>query len=74
MYGKESYKIWSGFSFETICIKHVKQIKKGLKISGINSTHSSWIEKYTQNSAQIDLLIVRDDRLCSNLCVLYWTK
>ena len=67
MYGKQSYKIWSGFSFETICIKHVEQIKEGLKISGINSIHSSWIEKYTQNSAQIDLLIVRDDNVI-NLC------
>lgn len=40
---KQSYKIWSGFSFENLCIKHVDQIKEGLKISGINSSHSSWI-------------------------------
>ncbi len=61
--GQQSYKIWSGFSFETICIKHVDQIKEALKISGINSTNSSWIEKNTANSAQIDLLIDRDDNV-----------
>jgi AAA+ ATPase superfamily predicted ATPase len=67
MYGQSSYKIWSGFGFETICIKHVEQIKEGLKISGINSTHGSWIEKNTQNGAQIDLLIDRDDNVI-NMC------
>ena len=67
MHGKQSYKIWSGFSFETICIKHVEQIKEGLKISGINAIHGSWVEKNTQNSAQIDLLIDRDDNVI-NLC------
>lgn len=66
-HGQQSYKIWSGFSFETICIKHVEQIKEGLKISGINAVHGSWIEKKTQNSAQIDLLIDRDDNVI-NLC------
>ena len=67
MQGKQSYKIWSGFSFETICIKHVEQIKEGLKIAGINTTHGSWIEKNSENSGQIDLLIDRDDNVI-NLC------
>ena len=65
--GQQSYKIWSGFSFETICIKHIDQIKEGLKITGINSTHGSWIGKNQQNGAQIDLLIDRDDNVI-NLC------
>lgn len=63
IYGQQSYKIWSGFSFETICIKHIEQIKEGLKISGINAIHGSWIEKNTENSTQIDLLIDRDDNV-----------
>lgn len=67
MYGQQTYRIWSGFSFETICIKHVEQIKEGLKISGINTVHGSWIEKNTQNGTQIDLLIDRDDNVI-NLC------
>jgi hypothetical protein len=67
MQAQPSYKIWSGFSFETICIKHVEQIKEALKISGINSSHGSWLEKSGKNGAQIDLLIDRDDNVI-NLC------
>lgn len=67
LYNQPSYKIWAGFSFETICIKHIDQIKEGLKIAGINSVHGSWIEKNTTNSAQIDLLIDRDDNVI-NIC------
>ena len=67
IYGQPSYKIWSGFNFETICIKHIRQIKEGLKISGIHSSQGSWIEKNTQNASQIDLLIDRADNVI-NLC------
>lgn len=67
MQGQQSYKTWSGFSFETICMKHVEQIKEALKIGGIHSTHGSWIEKNSTTSAQIDLLIDRDDNVI-NLC------
>jgi uncharacterized protein len=65
--GQPSYKIWSGFSFETICIKHIEQIKEALKIRGIQSTHGSWIEKSSKKGSQIDLLIDRDDNVI-NLC------
>lgn len=64
---QQSYKIWSGFSFETICLKHVEQIKEGLKISGVNSVYGSWIQKNAIDGAQIDLLIDRDDNVI-NLC------
>lgn len=62
-----SYKIWSGFSFETICIKHIDQIKEGLKISGIHSTLGSWFNRNQDENAQIDLLIDRDDHVI-NIC------
>lgn len=67
MYGQQSYKIWSGFSFETICLKHADQIKEGLKISGINATYGSWVDKDRPDGAQIDLLIDRDDNVI-NIC------
>jgi AAA+ ATPase superfamily predicted ATPase len=67
IFGQASYKIWSGFSFETICLKHLEQIKEGLKISGIHSLNGSWIQKNTDNNAQIDLLIDRDDNVI-NVC------
>ncbi len=67
MYNQNSYKIWSGFSFETICMKHIKQIKQSLGISGILATTGSWIEKNKKQGAQIDLLIDRNDNAI-NLC------
>lgn len=53
------YASWSGFSFETICLKHIDQIKKALRIDAIFSTNSSWFNK----NAQIDLLLDRDDNI-----------
>ncbi len=67
MQTRQSYKAWLGFSFETVCFKHVEQIKAGLGIAGVNSVYGSWIEKKNDDGAQIDLLIDRDDRVI-NLC------
>lgn len=59
----QSYNSWSGFVFETLCLKHIHQIKKSLRIDAIYSTTSSWFNE----KAQIDLLIDRDDNVI-NLC------
>jgi AAA+ ATPase superfamily predicted ATPase len=59
----QSYKSWSGFMFETLCLKHVHQIKKSLRIDAIYSSNSSWFNE----NAQVDLLIDRDDNVM-NLC------
>lgn len=67
MYTQNSYKIWSGFSFENICLKHINQIKEALKITGIYTKTGSWIEKNKTQGAQIDLLIDRTDNII-NLC------
>jgi len=58
---------WQGFAFEALCLLHLPQIKKGLGISGIATTASSW--RYLGNKeleikgAQIDLVIKRADGL-----------
>ncbi len=67
--------VWEGFTFELICLAHLTQIKKALGISGIGTKVSAW--RYVPNKsssnelpekgAQIDLLIVRDDKMI-NLC------
>lgn len=62
-----AYKAWSGFTFETICMKHVERIKDGLGISGVRTSEGSWIGKGDESGAQIDLLIDRDDNVI-NLC------
>lgn len=63
MFQQQSYTTWAGFNFETICLKHITQIKKALKIQGIHSTNSSWFT----DGAQIDLVIKRADNWI-NLC------
>jgi AAA+ ATPase superfamily predicted ATPase len=58
-----SFKAWAGFTFETICMKHIDQIREALKISGMYSYCGSWIEKNNEQGAQIDLLIDRADNI-----------
>ena len=64
-----TWKSWSGFAFESICMKHIPALKTALGISGIYS--ETTIRKSRGNSsnsaAQIDLVIDRRDN-CINLC------
>lgn len=64
--GQPSGRAWSGFTFESICLKHVEQIKYGLGITGIHSAEGSWFSKGPPG-AQVDLLIDRADNVV-NLC------
>lgn len=60
---KQTWKTWAGFTFESICLKHVSQIKAALGIGGVFSINSSW----QNEKAQVDLVIDRDDNRI-NLC------
>lgn len=60
---KQSWISWSGFAFERICQQHIWQIKRSLRIDAIASKTSS----YSNDQAQIDLMIDRDDNVI-NLC------
>jgi hypothetical protein len=64
-----SYNSWSGFAFETVCQKHVPQIKQALGISGVYTESSGWryIAGRGDAAAQVDLLLDRQDH-CINLC------
>jgi AAA+ ATPase superfamily predicted ATPase len=69
LYNSRSYITWCGFAFETLCLKHVRQIIKQLGISGMSVNSVSW-----RNSlAQIDLLLDRSDR-CINLCEIKFSE
>ena len=59
----QTYKIWSGYTFESICIKHLPQIKKALSIDGVYSIASSFLKKGTdsEKGTQIDLALDRKD-------------
>jgi len=65
----QSYKSWSGYAFESICLKHLECIKKALGISGVYTHSSSYYKKGTAKTKglQIDLLIDRNDHVI-NLC------
>ncbi len=69
LYTSRSYASWSGFAFETLCLKHTRQIVKCLGISGINAHSSSW----RNPNAQIDLLIDRSDRTI-NICEMKFSE
>jgi len=56
-----SYRAWSGYAFEYICMSHIEQIKKALGISGIYSEDSAWRSQTSEKGVQIDLLIDRKD-------------
>jgi uncharacterized protein len=57
------WSTWSGYAFETLCLKHIDKIKTALGIASVSTTSSSWHNV----SAQIDLIIERADH-CINLC------
>lgn len=60
-------RIWSGYSFEMVCLLHTEQIKKKLGIQGVQSSEGSWRSKDSKPGAQIDLVIDRKDQTI-NLC------
>ena len=71
----QSWKSWSGFAFESICQKHIREIKKALGISGIYTEESGWRfrENAEDEGTQIDLLIDRKDG-CINLCEMKFSE
>jgi AAA+ ATPase superfamily predicted ATPase len=54
---------WSGYAFESLCLKHSTGIKRALGIEGINSEVSSFVSKssHENDGFQIDMLIDRAD-------------
>lgn len=62
-----SWQSWAGFSFESLCLKHVPQIKCALGIGGVATVQSGWHQRGDGARAQIDLVIDRADN-CINLC------
>ena len=64
---------WSGFAFENLCFCHLPQIKRVLGISAVHCQAEPWFGKSKENMAQIDMLIVRNDRVI-NLCEMKFTQ
>lgn len=64
-----TFKSWSGYAFESLCLKHIPQIKKALQIGGVYSESSGFLYRGddTYPGIQIDLLIDRNDQVI-NIC------
>ena len=65
-------RAWSDNAFETLCLRHLPQIKHKLGISGISTEVFSWRSKDTKPGAQIDLIISRRDGVI-NLCEMKYS-
>ncbi len=65
----QSWKSWSGYAFENICLQHIEKIKQSLGISGVHTRQFSFLVKGDDENegTQIDLLIDRQDNTIS-LC------
>ncbi|MCB0841107.1 MAG: ATP-binding protein, partial [Bacteroidetes bacterium] len=65
----QSWKTWSGYAYENICLQHIEKIKEALGISGVHTRHFGFYAKGndTMQGAQIDILIDRLDNAIS-LC------
>jgi uncharacterized protein len=63
----QSYKIWQGYAFENLCLKHLPQIKQALGIQNVYTESSNFYSQNTTAGLQIDLVIDRKDNAI-NLC------
>lgn len=70
----QSYKIWCGYAFESICLKHVSNIRKALEIGGIYASSSSFIKTGTKSEegTQIDLVLDRNDHVINLIEVKFY--
>ncbi len=66
------YSNWRGHAFEVLCMQHIDQIKKALGISGVKTNCFPWINPGQEESAQIDLVIERADKV-TNICEMKCT-
>ncbi|MBQ7212471.1 MAG: ATP-binding protein [Muribaculaceae bacterium] len=66
---------WRGLTFEKLCLAHIEQIKRALRIDVISTTYYSWrsTEPTICRSGQIDLIIDRADRQ-TNVCEINTLK
>lgn len=72
----QAYKIWSGYAFESLCIKHLPQLKKALEIGGVYTVSSSFYKKgtATEQGTQIDLVLDRKDNIINLFEIKFYDK
>jgi len=70
-----SWRSWSGTAFESVCLKHTKEIKAALGIAGVYTEESAWryVPGKGQPCAQINLLYDRQD-FCISICEMKFSN
>jgi len=66
------HRSWTGYAFERVCMEHIPQIKHCLGISGVHTRYASWRSSESENGAQVDLCIDRNDSVI-NLCEMKYS-
>lgn len=73
-----AWQSWSGYAFESICLKHIEQLRSALDLQHTGVRPSSWqfIPKKgdKRQGTQIDLLFDRDDEAISLFEIKYADK
>ncbi|MEO7444757.1 MAG: ATP-binding protein, partial [Ferruginibacter sp.] len=72
----QSYKAWSGFAFENVCLKHGDKLKEALGIAGVFTEISAFYFKGDRylDGTQIDLVIDRNDNVINVCEVKFYDK
>lgn len=72
-----SWRAWSGYAFEALCLKHTQKIREALQIAGVNCAISHWQmpakPEDNNRGVEIDLVIDRADN-CINLCEIKFSS
>ncbi len=67
----QSWKTWTGYAFECVCLKHIEGIKAALGLAAVQTTATRWYyaapRRSGKNGAAVDLVIDRADQ-CINFC------
>ena len=74
--GSPAWRAWSGYSFESICLKHIEAVRWSLGIGAVQTEESTWrhhAARDDESGAQIDLVIDRKDG-CINLCEMKFVE
>ncbi len=74
--GSPAWRAWSGYAFESICLKHTAQLKQALGIEAVETQESTWDHRPRHDGdrgAQIDLLVDRKD-MAINLCEMKFSE
>jgi hypothetical protein len=72
----QTYKTWSRYAFENLCLKHIGMIKKAMSIAGIYAQSSTFYKKGDAEGSgiQIDLLLDRKDQVINLFEIKFYNK